>query len=116
MAFLFVIVSAKRVGELHALSVHEECCRFLPGDAGVVLRPNPAFHPKIWSEPNSNQSLELCPFHPPQDGSAGSGGGSLLCPVRALSVYIQRTRANRTTDQLSVWGDQSPSPGCLIEC
>ncbi len=101
-AFLLAIVSAKRVGELHALSVHEECCRFLPGDAGVVLRPNPAFHPKVWSEPHSNQPLKLRPFHPPQDGGAGSSGGSLLCPVRALTLYIQRTRANRTTDQLFV--------------
>ena len=63
-AFLLAIVSAKRMGELHALSVHEECCRFLPGDAGVVLRPNPAFHPKVWSNSRANQFIELHPLHP----------------------------------------------------
>ncbi len=37
-AFLLAIVSANRMGELHALSVHEECCCFLSSDAGLVLR------------------------------------------------------------------------------
>ena len=59
-AFLLAIVTAKRIGELHALSVHEQCCRFLPDDAGVVLWLNPAFHPKVWSASRANQSFELC--------------------------------------------------------
>ena len=101
-AFLLAIVSAKRMGELHALSVHEECCRFLPGDAGVVLRPNPAFHPKVWSDSPASQSIELHPLHPPKVREAGQSDQSLLCPVRALTVYIRRRRAHRATDQLFV--------------
>ena len=93
---------AKRMGELHALSVHEECCRFLLGDAGVVLHPNPAFRSKVWSKSHASQSIELHPFHPPQDGEAGLSGQSLLCPIRALMVYLHRTLAHRTTDQLFV--------------
>lgn len=40
---------SKENGELHALSVHQECCKLLPGNAGVILRPNPAFFPKASS-------------------------------------------------------------------
>ncbi|KAK0134724.1 hypothetical protein N1851_029612 [Merluccius polli] len=101
-AFLLAIVTAKRIGELHALSVHEECCRFLPDDAGVVLRPNPAFHPKVWSDSRASQSFELHPFNPPQGGETGLSGQSLLCPVRALKTYIRRTEDHRSTDQLFV--------------
>jgi len=60
--FLLAIVSDKRMGELHALLVDVEFCHFLPGNAGVVLRPNPAFHHKL-SVTNltalSNQSPRL---------------------------------------------------------
>ncbi len=68
LAFLLAIVSAKRMGDLHALSLHEECCCLLLGDAGVVLCPNPAFHPKVLFESHTSQSIELHPFHPPKDG------------------------------------------------
>ena len=95
-------MTAKRIGELHALSVHEECCRFLPDNAGVVLRPNPAFHPKVWSDSRASQSFELHPFNPPQGGETRLSGQSLLCPVRALKTYIWRTEDQRSTDQLSV--------------
>ncbi len=39
-AFLLAIVLAKRMEELRGLSVHEECCYFLPYDVGVMLRSN----------------------------------------------------------------------------
>ncbi len=97
------------MGELHGLSVHAECCCFLPGDAGVVLCPNPGFHPKVLSESHASQSIELHPFHPPQDGETWFSEQSLLCPVRALMVYLHRTRAHRTTDQLFV----CYKPNCL---
>ncbi|KAK0136612.1 hypothetical protein N1851_027215 [Merluccius polli] len=102
MVFLLAIMTAKRIGELHALSVNEECCRFLPDDTGVMLRPNPAFHPKVWSDFRASQSFELHPFNPPQGGETGLSGQSLLCPVRALKTYIWRTEDHRSTDQLFV--------------
>ncbi len=108
-AFLLTIVSAKRMGELHTLWVHAECCRFLPCDAGVVLRPNPAFHPKVLSESDVSQTIKLHPFHPPQDSETELSGQSLLCPIRALMVYLHRTHAHRTTDQLFV----CYKPNCL---
>ena len=41
-ALLLAVTSARRVSELHALSVHGDCCRFSPDGSSVVLRPNPA--------------------------------------------------------------------------
>lgn len=70
-AFLLAIVSAKRVGELHALSVHPDCCRTLPGGIGIVLRTNPAFHPKVLA--NTDRPIELRPFRPPQDSETETG-------------------------------------------
>ena len=45
-AFLLAITSAKRVGELHALSVSQMCLRWYPDGSGVTLLPNPSFLPK----------------------------------------------------------------------
>ncbi len=49
-ALLLALASAKRVGELQALSVHRDLCRFLPEGSGVVFRPNSAFLPNILSD------------------------------------------------------------------
>ena len=58
-AFLLAITSARRVSELHALSVHGDCCRFSPDGSSVVLRPNPAFLPKVLTDFHLSQSVEL---------------------------------------------------------
>ena len=58
-AFLLAITSARRIGELHALSVHRDCCTFSPEGSKVVLRPNPAFLPKVLSDFHLSQSIEL---------------------------------------------------------
>ena len=41
-AFLLAICSAKRLGELHALSVSGDCLRWKADDTGMSLWPNPA--------------------------------------------------------------------------
>ena len=69
VAFLLAVTSAKRIGELHALSVHADCFYVKPDGAGIVLRPNPAFVPKILSAQNLNRVIALDPFHPPPFGS-----------------------------------------------
>lgn len=98
-AFLLAVTTAKRVGELQALSVHEELCRFKPDNGGVVLRLNPAFLPKVLSDSHLSQRIELYPFSPPGDQVPGQ---SPLCPVRALQLYIRATQTHRATDQLFV--------------
>ena len=95
-------MSFKRIEDLHALSVHEECSCFQPDDAEVLLQPNTAFLPKVSSESHASQSIELHPFHPLQDSEAGLSRQWLLCPVRAVTVILQRTVDHRKTDQLFV--------------
>ena len=97
-AFLLAVVSAKRVGELHALSVSETCLRWNPDGSGVILWPNVAFLPKVLTTTYVNQPIKLACFDPP----SGEGGSPLLCPVRALQAYIDATAGIRQGDQLFV--------------
>ena len=102
MAFLLAIVSAKRVSELHALSVSEECIRWNSDGTGVALWPNPSFFPKRLSSAHYNQVIELAaygPSHPPDEEASSA---ELLCPVRALRCYIQETAGFRQSDGLFV--------------
>ena len=97
-AFLLAIVSAKRVGELHALSVSPSCLRWHPDGSGVTLWPNMAFVPKVVSGAHSNRPLVLARFQPPSEGSGHNS--ELLCPVRVLEAYIAATACVRHSDQL----------------
>lgn len=63
--FLLAITSAKRIGELHALSIHPDCFHVQPEGTGVVLRPNTDFMPKILSTQNLNQAIVLDSYRPP---------------------------------------------------
>ncbi len=67
MALLLALASAKCVSDLHAFSVHSACLQFMSGDAGVVLKPNPAFMPKIVK---AIILLELRAFYPPTFASS----------------------------------------------
>ena len=90
-ALLLAVCSARRIGELHALSVHQECCKLLPGNAGVILRPNPAFLPNVLSDVNLNQTIELSPLPATQEEDGTGHQASTLCPVRALLCYTKCT-------------------------
>ena len=62
-ALLLALTTAKRVSDLHALSVHPKCTSFSADNSRVVLTPNAAFVPK-------NPRMECTPvileaFHPP---------------------------------------------------
>ncbi len=96
MALLLALASAKRVSEIHAFSVHSACLQFMSGDAGVFLKPNPAFMPKIL------KAIMLRAFYPPAFVSLEQQKLNALCPVRALHIYIERTREFRESDQLFV--------------
>ncbi len=98
-ALLLALASAKRVSEIHALSVHSACLQFMSGDSGVCLKPNPAFMPKILK---AIIPLELRAFYPPPFASSEQQKLNALCPVRALRIYTERTREFRESDQLFV--------------
>lgn len=44
---LLTLASAKGVSNIHVLSVHSLCAQFFAGDVRMVLKPNPAFVPKV---------------------------------------------------------------------
>ena len=99
-AFLLAITSAKRVGELHALSVAEECIRWSGDGSGVALWPNPSFLPKRISAFHVNRPVTLAAFVPQPGAEELLLGGRWLCPVRALKQYIATTTDFRKSDAL----------------
>ncbi|XP_056330158.1 uncharacterized protein LOC130242162 [Danio aesculapii] len=101
-ALLLALVSAKRVSELHALSVHQACMDFSRDDDRVKLLPNPAFVPKVSDSAYNCSAIELHAFHSPPHLSAEESKLHTLCPVRALRLYVNRTRSFRRSDQLFV--------------
>ncbi len=79
--------------------------QFMPGDAGVLLKPNPAFIPKVV---NSIIHLELKAFNPQFFASAEHQSLNVLCLVRALCIYTERTKGFRESDQLFVsWAKEA---------
>ena len=104
-ALLLTVTSARRVSELHALSVHGDCCRFSLDGSSVVLCPNPDFLPKVLKEFHLAQSIELRSLSSPSAGEEAVHSQSALCPVRALTAYIRRTQVVRKSDQLFVCYD-----------
>lgn len=101
-ALLLALVTAKRVSDLHALSVSPSCLQFAPGLTKVSFRPNPAFVPKVMESAYRCPATELAAFHPPPFSSPEDQKLNALCPVRALQVYVERTAGFRTCDQLFV--------------
>ncbi|KAI2668407.1 ORF V: Enzymatic polyprotein [Labeo rohita] len=97
-ALLTALASIKRVWDLQAFSVDEACLEFGPGDSHVVLRPRPGYVPKVPTTPFRDQvvNLQALPLEEADPASA------LLCPVRALRIYVDRTRHFRRTEQLFV--------------
>jgi hypothetical protein len=81
--FLITLATAGRVSEIHALSARSDCLRF-DQDGSVCLTTFPGFIAKNKLPQSGPQQYTV---HPLQD--------SVLCPVRALSVYLQRTESSR---------------------
>ncbi|KAI2655793.1 ORF V: Enzymatic polyprotein [Labeo rohita] len=97
-ALLTALASIKRVGDLQAFSVNEACLEFRPADSHVVLRPRPGYVPKVPTTPFRDQVVNLQAL-PPEEADPAL---ALLCPVRALRIYVDRTRSFRRSEQLFV--------------
>src|SRR4029434_10088504 len=79
-ALLLALVSAKRIGDMQALSVSPSRLQFSVAGDKVVMCPHAAYTPKVVAAPFSNQVIEL----------------------------VKRTRAFRQSDQLFVcFGSQA---------
>jgi hypothetical protein len=98
-AFLLAITSAKRVGELQAFSMDPRYMHITP--AGIRLRLNPAFIPKVDVDKNREQELFFAPY-PPPDLLPSSENLQALCVRRVVSKYVEVTQPFRSSDQLLV--------------
>ncbi|KAI2654623.1 Transposon Ty3-G Gag-Pol polyprotein [Labeo rohita] len=97
-ALLLALVSVKRIGDLQALSISPSCLEFGPGDSKVILKPRHGYVPKVPSTPFRAQVVTLSAL-PSLEGDQEL---SLLCPVRALRMYVERSAPFRKSDQLFV--------------
>lgn len=101
-ALLLALSSAKRMGDLCALSVHPSCISFSQDGGLLHLWPNPAFHPKVITSDFRSRVIWNRALCAPSGTPDEDARLQLLCPVRALRCYIDRTAAFRTTNQLFV--------------
>ncbi len=93
---LLALASVKWVGDLQALYVNPVCLEFGPNDSKVVLTPRLSYVPKVLSTPFRAQVIMLSAFFPPTGSQE-----SLLCPVRALRIYIERSASySQKSEQL----------------
>lgn len=102
VSLLLALSSLKRVGDLQALSVSESCLDFAPGLVKVSLRPRPGYVPKVLSTAFRSQVVSLNAFHPPPFSSEEDRKLNLLCPVRSLKFYVDRSSCWRKSNQLLV--------------
>ncbi|XP_067273076.1 uncharacterized protein [Pseudorasbora parva] len=95
-----------RVGDLQAFVVDEACLEFGPGDSHVILSPRPGYVPKVPTTPFRDQvvNLQALPLEEADPALA------LLCPLRTLRTYVDRTQCFRTSDQLFVCYAGAPMP------
>ncbi len=97
-ALLTALTSIKKVGDLQAFSVSEECLVFGPVYSHVVLRPRPGYVPNVPTTTFCDQVVNLQAL-PSEEADPAF---ALLCPVRAFCLYVDRTRSFRSSEQLFV--------------
>lgn len=99
---LLALASAKRVRDLHAFSVNEDCMCFGPSDCNVTLQPRQGNMPELLSTPFKAQVVSLSALTAEPSTSQDTDTVSAVCPVRALRMYFNRSAAFRQSDQLFV--------------
>ncbi len=68
----------------------------------VTLRPRPGYIPKVLSTSFRSQVVTLHSFHPPPFVSSEDEKLHMLCPVRALKLYVDHSKVWRKSSQLLV--------------
>ncbi|CAM4449878.1 unnamed protein product [Leuciscus chuanchicus] len=99
VALLLALSSLKCIGDLQALSISESCLDFAPGLVKVTLRPRSGYVPKVLSTAFRSQVINLNAFHPPPFASDEDRKLNLLCPVRSLKLYVDRSGGWRKSNQ-----------------
>ncbi len=102
VTLLLALTSLKKVEDLQAFSVSETCMDFALGLVKVTLQPRPGYIPKVLSTSLRSQVVTLHFFHPPPFASSEDERLHMLCPVRALKLYVVRSKVWRKSSQLLV--------------
>ncbi len=97
-ALLLVLVSVKWMGDLQALSVSPTCLHFGPNNSKVILKPRHGYVPKMLSTRFRAQVISLSALSPSDEDQELK----LLCPIRALIIYLEHSALFRLSDQLLV--------------
>ncbi|KAL0148789.1 hypothetical protein M9458_055967 [Cirrhinus mrigala] len=95
---LLALASVKHMGDLQALSVSPSCLEFGPGNSKVILKPRHGYVPQVPSTPFRAQVITLSALPSSEEDQELN----LLCPVRALRMYIERSASFRQSEQLFV--------------
>ena len=105
LAALLALTTAERGSELTALTIQGLT---FSGDYKVTLFPDPAFVPKTVSELSRRAPVVIRAFHP-DPRTPEQRRRHLLCPVRAMRIYLRRTSVGRRSQQLLLtYGGRSP--------
>ncbi|XP_068114992.1 uncharacterized protein [Hyperolius riggenbachi] len=97
--FLLAITTARRIGELQALSIQEPYC--VVSEDRITLRPDATFLPKVVSSFHRNQEIYIPSFceNPANDKEERL---HLLDVRRCLLQYLERSNAWRKSDEIFV--------------
>ncbi|CAG2193387.1 unnamed protein product [Mytilus edulis] len=82
--------SGRRRSEIHAFSTADYCLRFNRDKSSVTLLTDPAFLAKNQIPGRGSEPIVIPAL--PDDSSS-----KVLCPIRVLLLYLQRTRSLRTS-------------------
>ena len=92
-AFLLIMATARRVSEVHAFAIDKEHFRFSNIDGSLIIRTQVGFLAKNQlptRAPDSIKIPKLSNFCARNDSFS-----RLLCPIRAIKVYLKRTKILR---------------------
>jgi integrase len=102
--FLLALASGRRMGDLHALSIEKGHLRWEP--YGMRLTPRLGYLAK-----NESKAHRAKPIFIPKFGSYATEGEDLrLCPVRALDLYVKKTRRVRNKEKQLFLSYQNHKP------
>lgn len=87
--FLLALASGRRRSEIHAFSISDACLRFNRDKSSVTLLTDPAFLAKNQIPDKGTEPVVISAL--PCDSIS-----VLLCPVRILSIYLDRTSSLRS--------------------
>ncbi|CAG2228069.1 unnamed protein product [Mytilus edulis] len=88
--FLLALASGRRRSEIHAFSTADYCLRFNRDKSSVTLLTDPAFLAKNQIPGRGSEPIVIPAL--PVDSSS-----KVLCPIRVLLLYLQRTQSLRTS-------------------